>query len=200
VPDAQLPPPPVIVHLIGSPAVGKYTIASRVAPLLPARLVDNHAIANVIFNVLDGDGVTPLPRGVWSHVSQVRRAVLDAITQFSPPHLSFVFTNHLRGGDPAEEVVLEELRAVAEIRQSTFVPVLLSCATEEVVRRVVQPDRRQRMKLADPALARQLNELPPFTTTHPNALELDVTRLPVEASAVRIVEWVQACRTRAGEG
>ena len=174
--------------------MGKYTIASRVAPLLPARLVDNHAIANVIFNMLDQDGVRPLPPAVWSHVSQVRRAVLDTAIQLSPPHLSFVFTNYLRGGDPAEEVIFEELGARAEVRRSTFVPVLLSCATEEVMRRVVGPDRRERMKLVDPGLAREFNEGPRFTTSHPNTLELDVTHLPAEESAERIVSWVNACR------
>ncbi|MEX0781077.1 MAG: chloramphenicol phosphotransferase [Dehalococcoidia bacterium] len=192
--NPQVSPNPVIIHFIGSPAVGKYTIASKVAPVLPARLVDNHSIANVIFNVLDQDGIRPLPPGVWSHVSQVRRAVLDAMIELSPPHLSFVFTNYLRGGDPAEEVVFEELRALAEVRRSAFVPVLLSCATDEVMRRVVRPDRRERMKLVDPGLAREFNEGPRFTTSHPNTLELDVTHLPPEESAARIVAWANACR------
>jgi hypothetical protein len=196
VPTHDVTLPPVVLHFIGSPAVGKYTIASKVAPMLPARLVDNHAIANVIFSVLDQDGVKPLPPSVWPHVGAVRRAVLDAVMDLSPAHLSFVFTNALRGDDPAEEVVFEELRALAEVRRSVFVPVLLRCATEEVVRRVVQSDRRQRMKLVDPGLARQLNDGPQFTTAHPNVLQLDVTHVPPEECAARIVAWVSECRAR----
>ena len=53
-----------IIHLIGPPGVGKYTIASQIAGRMGARLVDNHAIANVIFNVIAPDGVTPLPEGI----------------------------------------------------------------------------------------------------------------------------------------
>ncbi len=184
-----------LIHLIGSPGVGKYTIGSHVAQLTGARLVDNHGIANVIFNLLDQDGVKPLPAGVWAHVAQVRTAVLDTLMHLSPPHLSFVFTNYIRGEDDVEEAVFQEMVAVAEVRGSTFVPVTLSCETEELLRRVVRPDRRERMKLVDPVEARRLaDEVPPFVSTHPNTLALDVTALAPEAAARTIVEWARRCQ------
>ena len=93
---------PTIYHLIGMPGVGKYTTAKELVALTGAKLVDNHAIANVIFNLLDGDGVTPLPREVWQYVGAVRRAALDTMMNLSPPHLSFILTNVIRGGDAAE--------------------------------------------------------------------------------------------------
>jgi hypothetical protein len=183
-----------IIHLIGSPAVGKYTIASRVARITGARLVDNHSIANVIFNLLDQDGVRPLPAGVWSHVSRVRAAVLDTLIHISPPELSFVFTNYMRGEDPAEYAAFEELVAVAEIRGSTFVPVILSCETPELVRRIGSPDRRERMKLIDPIQGAYLNdEVPHFTTKHPNKLELDTSRTTPDEAAARVVAWAERC-------
>ena len=76
-------------------------------------------------------------------------------------------------------------------------PVLVRCETPELLRRVVRPDRRARMKLVDPVLAARLNDdVPPFVTTHPNTLEIDVTHVPPDESAARIVEWVSACRER----
>jgi hypothetical protein len=183
---------PTIFHLIGTPGVGKYTVAKELAALTGARLVDNHAVANVIFNLLDQDGIKPLPREVWPHVGAVRRAVLDALVEVSPRHLSFVFTNYLRGEDEAETALFEEMVAVAEVRRSRFVPVLLSCATEELVKRVPNPDRKERMKLVDPSEARRMNdEVPRFETDHPNALRLDVTNIPAAESARRIVEWAK---------
>ncbi len=183
------PPQPTIYHLIGPPAVGKYTVGKQLAALTGARLIDNHSVANAVFQVLDGDGVTPLPPGVWKFVGQVRRAVLDAIIELSPPHLSFVFTNYLRGEDARETAIMEELVAIAEIRHSLFVPVVLSCATSEVIQRVGQPSRRERMKLLDPGLAAQMNEGPPFVTQHPNCLALDTTEMPPAEAARRIEEW-----------
>ncbi len=89
-------------HLIGSPGVGKYTVAREICALTGARLVDNHAINNVIFSLLDQDGVKPLPDEVWTPVGQVRQAVLDTLIEISPRHLSFVFTNYIRGEDEGE--------------------------------------------------------------------------------------------------
>ena len=70
---------PTIFHLIGTPGAGKYTIGKLLAEAAGARLVDNHSIANVIFGMLDQDGVKPLPAGTWPLVMRVRRTVLDAL-------------------------------------------------------------------------------------------------------------------------
>jgi hypothetical protein len=188
-----------IVHLIGNPAVGKYTIGKELARTTGARLVDNHSIANVIFNVIGADGVTPLPKEVWPYVLQVRRAALDALIHVAPPSLSFVLTNYLRGEDPAETAAFEELVAVAEVRGSVFVPVILSCATEEIRRRTPSPSRVERMKLINPQEAARMNdEGAGFETDHPNLLRLDTTSVPPEESARRIAAWAAECVVRAG--
>ncbi len=186
-----------IYHLIGSPGVGKYTIGRELAALTGGRLVDNHSINNVLFNLLDQDGIKPLPREIWPRALEVRRIVLDTIMQVSPPHLSFIFTNHIRGEDEAEYALFLENVAVAEVRDSTFVPVLLTCDTEELMNRIGTDSRRQRMKLIDPNMGRQLNEGPQFTTDHPNFLILDVTSVPPEESARRIAQWAAGSSTRA---
>jgi hypothetical protein len=182
---------PTIFHLIGPPAVGKYTVGKELARLTGARLVDNHSIANVIFQVLDQDGIKPLPKGVWGRVRLVRDAVLDTMIHLSPRHLSFIFTNYLRGEDEAEKAIFEEMVGLAEIRESLFVPVVLSCRTEELVRRVGQASRRERMKLLDPIQATEMNEGPRFETGHRNLLRLDVTELPPEESARQILAWAE---------
>ncbi len=181
---------PTIFHLIGMPGVGKYTVALELARLTDARMVDNHSIANVIFNVLDVDGIKPLPVGTFRRVSQVRAAVLDTLVNLSPAHLSFVFTNVLIGEDEREMAVFREIADAAEARNSVFVPVILSCETGELVRRIVRPDRKARMKLIDPVEGARLNDrVPQFRSDHPNTLELDTSRTtPAEAAQI-IVEW-----------
>ena len=181
---------PTIYHLIGSPGVGKYTIGKELAARSGARLVDNHSVANVLFNLLDQDGVTPLPGAIWPLVGQVRAAVIETLLTVSPPHLSFVFTNFMRGEDEREYAVFLEMVAVAEARQSLFVPVLLRCDPDEIVRRIVGDDRKHRLKLVDPVLGRPFaTEVPLFRTNHPNALELDVTRITPTAAVDAILSW-----------
>jgi hypothetical protein len=185
---------PTIIHLIGTPGVGKYTVGKELAALTAARLVDNHAVANVIFNVLDQDGIKPLPKDVWQYVGAVRRSVLDAMMHLSPPYLSFIFTNYIRGGDAAEYALYLENVAVADVRGSRFVPVLLTCATSELVKRIGSESRRERMKLLDPIEGARLNdEVPRFETDHPNFMRLDTTRRPPAEAAKAIARWAESC-------
>ena len=187
--------PGTIFHLIGNPGVGKYTIGSALARQTGARLVDNHSINNVIFNLINQDGVTPLPAGIWPRIGQVRAAVLDTIVHVSPPEMSFVFTNFIRGEDDGEYATFLEFVALADARGSLYVPVLLSCETEELVQRIVRPDRRARMKMLDPIQGRRWNDdLPPFRTDHPNALAWDVTRRIPAESVRAILEWAAGLR------
>jgi len=184
----------VVYHLIGRPGVGKYTIGTELARLTGARLIDNHSIANVIFQLLEVDGVTPLPEGVWSRVDQVRAAVLDTLANLAPRDLSFVFTNFIRGEDAAEYAYFMDFVAATEKRGSVFVPVVLSCETGELVRRIVRPERKARMKLVDPIEGARFNdETPQFRTDHPNLLELDVTRMPVAEAVEAIAAWGGRC-------
>ena len=179
-----------IFHLIGKPGVGKYTIGSELARLTGARLVDNHSINNVIFNLVNGDGIAPLPAEIWPRVARVRAAVFDTLVHVSPPDLSFIFTNFMRGDDAAEQIAFMELAAVADARGSMFVPVILSCDTAELVRRIVQPDRRARMKMVDPVQGAQLNdEVPQFRSDLPNTLELDVSQTAARDAAQAIFDW-----------
>ena len=188
---------PVIYHLIGTPAVGKYTIGRLVAEQSGARFVDNHSIANVIFNVIAPDGVTPLPPEIWPRVGQVRAAVLDTIVNLAPPELSYVFTNYLHGSSPAEKAVFDDLVQLAAARRSEFVPVLLRCQTGELMARAANESRIERMKLIDPLLIAHMNdEVALFETDHPNALTLDTTTRPPEESARAIVEWASAITAR----
>ena len=186
-----------MVHLIGTPAVGKYTVGKELARLTGARLVDNHSIANVIFNIVGADGVAPLPAEIWPYVGQVRRAALDALIHVAPRALSYVVTNYMRGEDEGELAAFAEVAAVAEIRGSVFVPVILSCQTSELVARAANPDRKERMKLIDPdAVARMNDEIPGFETDHPNLLRLDTTRTLPHESARQIAAWTRECMER----
>jgi hypothetical protein len=183
-----------IIHLIGTPGVGKYTIGGHVTALTGARFVDNHSVANVIFNLLPIDGVTPLPEGVWERVGRVRAAVLDTVAHLSPPEMSFVFTNYMRGADQEEYRAFLGMMALADARGSVFVPIILTCDTAELRRRIVSPSRRERMKMVDPVQGARLNELPEFDTDHPNKLRLDVTAIDAVEAARLIVEWAHRCK------
>ena len=184
---------PTMFVLIGMPAVGKYTVAKELADLTGARLVDNHSIANLIFNVIAVDGVTPLPPRTFSHVGRVRAVVMDMIAEVAPPELSYVFTVVLVGNEPPEQAIFDRMLEVAEQRGSLFVPVLLRCRTEEVVQRAANESRVRMMKLIDPIAIADLNEnRAQFETDHPNTIRLDTSETPAAETARKILAWAES--------
>jgi hypothetical protein len=188
-----------ILHLLGFPAVGKYTIAKAVAQAAALGgerfvVVDNHLTSNVVFSVLDVDGVRDLPPNVWDHVGQVREVVYRTIEDLSPSEWSFLFTNVLIEGNPADEDVVQRLRAVAVHRDANYVPVVLTCEVDELLRRVTGADRRERFKWIDPgAVERFVTSRALLAVDSDAPLTLDVTKLSPDQAAHRILDHIREC-------
>jgi hypothetical protein len=188
----------VVIYLVGFSGIGKLTIARELAPILKAKVVDNHWINNPIFGLLDTDGKTKLPEAVWDRVDEVRRAVHETIATLSPPHWNFIFTHAGHDDDPADHEIFASVLNVAERRQALLVPVRLTCAEEELIRRVVSPERRDRLKSVSVDGARRSSRTGQVLVPHhANRLDLDVTSISAWEAASKIYEHSQH-RTRAG--
>jgi adenylate kinase family enzyme len=185
-------PPPVVVQLLGYPGTGKYTVARELVRVMEergrvARLLDNHTSANLILSLVPRP-TSGIPSDVMDRIIQVRDAVLATLEGLTPRDWSFVFTNFPPTTERARE--LDRHRQVAEARGSAFVPVLLECDPDEVLRRVVSPGRAERHKLVDPARMREILAgdvpLPPWDGIR----RLDVTSLPPAEAAEAILEML----------
>jgi len=129
------------IYLIGFGGTGKRTIACELQKLVPSILVDNQFINSVVFHLVDADGVSPLPKVVWDYTDEVRRIVLDIITNVSKPNRNFIFTNELFERDEASKNLYEEISQAANSRGAELIPVRLLISKEELCRRVVNPER-----------------------------------------------------------
>lgn len=181
--------------LIGFPGAGKYTIAKAMRERLLAagrdgRVVDNHSVNNPIFELIDLPSEGALPSVVWEHVDSVREGMLRTIEDLSPRTWWFIFTNYLVKGE--DEGYVQRLERLAERRGAVLIPVVLTCAPDEVLRRVVQPDRRARLK--DTSVTRAGQALATRRLVDPGlpqSLQLDVTSLPPDQAAVRILQHAE---------
>ncbi len=188
-----------IVYLIGPPGVGKQTVAEAIAATIECQVVDNHTWLNPILRLVPQDGATPLPPKIWSLSAKIRRAILEAVSELSPPHWNFVFT--LAAGDPNERDEdssrVQEIVEVARRRNARAMAVCLTCAPEELARRVSAPERHLKMKDTDPARARFLASQPTFNPRWAYTLEIDTTNLVPAQIGGRIVEKMKSIEATA---
>lgn len=59
-----------IILLMGFAGVGKLTTAKELVKYPNFKLVDNHLWNNVIFRLIEQDGITPLPEKVWKKIRE----------------------------------------------------------------------------------------------------------------------------------
>lgn len=172
-----------IVLLMGFAGSGKFTIAKEIAKHPHFKLVDNHLWNNVIFRLIEQDGITPLPEAVWDKSGKVCNAVFETMKELSPNHFSFVITNEMIEGDKYPPMFFQKVVQLANERNSLLLPVRLICEEKELVRRVKTPERLNSYKTIDDNRAKQLsrnNKV--FHSHHVNEITIDVTNLqPSEA-------------------
>jgi hypothetical protein len=184
-----------IVLLIGFAGTGKYTIGRELCERTGARLIDNHLINNPIFRVINADGVTPLPFGVWDRVKEVRATVYKAIRELSPPGIGFVFTMELRESNPDDHKAFRDLERLAAARQSRFIPIRMICGVEELCRRVADPARVAMLKEISPELVRKkFAEDSVLNVPHTNQRTLDVTKRTASGSVDAILDEVSSIK------
>jgi len=174
------------VYIVGPPGVGKYTVGSALVVHMPAKLVDNHYWLNPVFGLIRQDGMTPLPREVWVQVKQVRAVVLETIATLSPSEWNFVFT-HAFVDRPGDYDIAREIFAAGERRSADILVVRLACTADELARRVVIPERRERFKEVDAEAARRHASLPLFASGDRKTLTIDTSALTAEATVERIL-------------
>jgi len=173
-----------IVYLLGHYGVGKLTVAKAICAATGARLVDNHLINNVVFSLIEADGKTELPDAVWDATEAIWKVAFSVLEQLAPPRWSYVLTSSLID-DPIDRRWFDRAALMAERRNATFLPVVLTCDEAEHARRIPTPERAANYKHTEVAsgLARRHNvRLLPID--HPNRMTLDTTHLsPTEAAA-----------------
>jgi hypothetical protein len=184
---------PAIIHLIGHPGVGKYTIAKALVDAAAASktrvvLMDNHATANLILPLLDKEGIDPVPKAVWDRVGEVRDVVYRTIEDMSPPDWSFVFTNVLAEEDPGDHAVATRLADLARASGRRYLAVRLHCELDEHLTRVTSPEREARHKWTDvPAVSRFVSSYTVLRASDYDPIDLDTTTNSPEQSAEAIL-------------
>ena len=94
--------------------------------------------------------------------------------------------------------MIGKFAALAEQRGATFVPVFLTCPTEELRRRMPLPERRARLKLNDPDTLQAVLDSKGVLPAPEGMLTLDTSRHSPEEAARAIVAYASITHQAAG--
>jgi tRNA uridine 5-carbamoylmethylation protein Kti12 len=170
----------LIVHINGWPGCGKLTIARILAKRLSAKLMDNHTLLNpaeILFERAD-----PLHSSLRK---EIRSSVLDHAARMQAG-VSLIFTDAL-SDDASDQAFFDDYRALTARRGARLVAVVLECAEDENVRRLVTAGRSDMHKLTRPEVLASMRSR--YRLLRPEGLDcidLDITALSAEDAASAI--------------
>lgn len=182
--------PAPLIHLNGPPGVGKLTIGRHLAPMISARLLDNHSVYDVAF------ALTEFRSPEFYETVRAVRSLAYARVLKLPPSTSVIITGaDFEDSDWGQESWSEVL-ALATRRGAACLAVHLSCNPAEHRRRIATEDRIGRGKLSDPARVDDLSSRPLAGRGAARMLNLDITEMPSDLVARRIAQWLSSVPTR----
>ncbi|MCK1573902.1 AAA family ATPase [Bradyrhizobium sp. 174] len=133
----------MIININSWPGVGKLSVAELLQRRIGGRLLDNHAIYNVAFGLCDFGSPE-----FFETVRAVRRVAFNQASKI-PASTPIILTSAY-ANTPFGRENWAAIRAMADARSTPLCNVVLDCAIEENIRRLVSPQRAPLRKLAEP--------------------------------------------------
>lgn len=195
--------PPMLVMLVGPPAVGKMTVGHALAARTGLRLFHNHHTIDLVLRFFPF-GTPPFGR----LVGEFRQRILEEVAASELPGL--VFTYVWAFDDPADADTVEAWAGIFRARGGRVVFVELEATQEERLRRnetelrlAEKPSKRDvaasRERLLDHDARYRLNS-GGIHDHRDDWLRIDTTRLEADEVAERIVERFGLARVEGAGG
>ena len=171
-----------LVFLHGPPAVGKLTVARELAVLTGFRLFHNHLTVDLVGSLF--------PFGSEPFIRLREQIWLAAFAEAARNNVSLIFT--FNPERTVRESFIQETIDVVEANGGQVIFVELTCAEEELERRIEDVSRKEFGKLASVEQYRSLQAAGAFQFPKlPNGLSLDTSSLRPAESAQLISEYVE---------
>ena len=170
----QIPKIMKLVFLHGPPAVGKLTVARELARLTGFRLFHNHLTVDLVSSLC--------PFGSEAFILLREQIWLSAFGEAARQKVSLIFT--FNPERTVRERFIQDAIEVVEAAGGKLIFVELTCAEEELERRIEDASRKEFGKLASVAQYRSLKDANAFNFPKlPKGISVDTTaQLPADSA------------------
>jgi chloramphenicol 3-O-phosphotransferase len=180
-----------LIFLYGAPAVGKLTVARELAKLTGFRLFHNHLTVDLVSSLFSfgSEPFILLREKIW----------LAAFAAAARQDLSLIFTFNPERTVRAR--FIQDAIDIVEKENGEVVFVALTCAEQELERRMEDSSRKEFGKLASKELYRELKDSGAFEFAKlPIGISVDTTNRPAAESAQLITDYLQDESSRRSGG
>lgn len=172
----------ILVYLYGPPAVGKLTVAERLASITGVRLFHNHLTVNAVASIFEF--------GSEPYNQVLHRVRLDVFATAAQAGIDLIFTNNSAwGGHDGRgrfATFAEQAAGLVSEAGGQVLSVQLIAPQAELERRLADDSRRRHGKLLDVDRHRELLADHDPRPLHTGDLRLDTSELTPDEAARRI--------------
>ncbi len=131
-----------IIYFNGMPGSGKLTIANMVAEQTNAKVIDNHKINNLLFDIKQFD--EEVPRFVWESLRVIKKELYSLLERL-PQENDYIFTGIATNFK--ENVTVNGIKELSDKIGSDFYSINFVCNRENLLDRIDTPARKEKKKL-----------------------------------------------------
>lgn len=132
-----------VILFNGLPGSGKLTIAELLAKKTGAKVLDNHYVNNLIFNVKEFED--DVPSFIWDFIDRTKVDLYNTLSKL-PQTEDYILTGCLMTTDKTSLPIAEKF---AKDLNSEFIVINLVCNQAKILGRINSPERKNRKKLTD---------------------------------------------------
>lgn len=177
-----------IIYFNGMPGSGKLTIAKMVAEQTNAKVIDNHQVNNLLFNIKEFND--EVPRFVWDSLRVIKKE-LHSLLERLPQENDYIFTGIATNFK--ENFTVNSIFDLAKKLNADFYCVNLVCNKETILDRINTQERKENKKITSVELYEKIVDIDCLKIIEKGKnITIDNSNLTQEQTFEKVMEFLNS--------